>query len=178
VTESSARPESLLVSKPAYDRKKYFGDGWRIVEGNCDTREIVLSYQAVGEPVDRDGDGCKDDADILDPYTNTVINPHLSQIDHVLSLKRMWDGGAWKWSQQQRLDAAQDRNNLLAVSGAGPYGNEAKGDLGPDKWRPHAQSGWCRYATVYRFTATKYMIYLTPSEDVALSDMSATCPPR
>jgi hypothetical protein len=173
-----APPGYALETKPKYDRPKYFGDGWRTVEGNCDTREVVLSYQAVGDPVDSDKDGCKDDADILDPYTGNVINPHLSQIDHVLSLKRMWDGGAWKWTQQQRLDAAQDRDNLLAVTGAGPWGNEAKGDLGPDKWRPHVQAGWCRYATVYRYTAQKYLILLTPSEDVALRDMSSTCPPR
>jgi hypothetical protein len=158
---------------PAYDRDKDFGRGWAIVRGHCDTREVILERDAGLAAVDTDNDGCRDDGPVVDLYTGNTITPPQTQIDHVYSLKQAWVSGAWKWSLTQRVIFAQDQSNLRAVTGAV---NERKGDLGPSQWRPPAQSGWCGYQLIYRATAQRWALPITPDDDAALRDMASTCP--
>lgn len=158
---------------PAYDRDKDFGRGWALVHGHCDTREAVLERDAGLAAVDTDGDGCRDDGPIVDLYTGNTITPAQTQIDHVYSLKQAWVVGAWKWSAVQRAIFAQDQSNLRAVTGAV---NERKGDLGPGEWRPPARSGWCGYQMIYRATAVRWSLPISPADDAALRDMATTCP--
>jgi hypothetical protein len=158
---------------PPYDRDKDFGRGWATVHGHCDTRETVLERDAALNAVDTDGDGCKDDGPVVDLYTGNTITPQKAQIDHVYSLKQAWTGGAWKWSPVQRRIFALDQSNLRAVTGSL---NETKGDLGPAQWRPPARSGWCGYQMIYRATAARWNLPITPADDAALRDMATTCP--
>jgi hypothetical protein len=158
---------------PPYNRDVDFGRGWATVRGHCDTREAVLERDAGLAAVDTDGDGCKDDGPIVDLYTGNTIRPTQAQIDHVYSLKQAWEEGAWRWSPVQRRIFALDQANLRAVTGSV---NDAKGDLGPGGWRPPARSGWCGYQLIYRATAQRWTLPITPMDDVALRDMATTCP--
>lgn len=158
---------------PPYDRDKDFGRGWGTVHGQCDTREAVLERDAALNAVDTDGDGCKDDGPIVDLYTGNTILPTQAQIDHVYSLRQAWAGGAWKWSAVQRRIFALDMGNLRAVTSAV---NDRKGDLGPSQWRPPARSGWCGYQMIFRATAVRWSLPITPADDTALRDMAGTCP--
>ena len=177
---------------PKYDRNKDFGAGWDIVRGQCDTRELKIEEQAGQTAEDRDRDGCADDASLIDPYCG-LLNPtdfprgtpgfscpgrpvqgSSLQADHVLSEHAAWVLGAWRWTFKQRHEFSQDRTNLIMTYGPE---NQAKSDHGPDEWRPPDRAGWCSYARVYRYTSTKYLLLITPSQDVALRDMESTCPP-
>lgn len=176
LTSSTRTPTVVANTDPApppYNREADFGRGWATVNGHCDTREVVLERDAGLAAVDTDGDGCKDDGPIVDLYTGHVIRPAQAQIDHVYSLEQAWVGGAWKWPAVQRRIFALDQGNLRAVSASA---NDAKGDRGPAQWRPPARSGWCGYQLIYRATAARWALPVTPADDVALRDMATTCP--
>lgn len=176
---------------PQYDRDKDFGAGWDSVRGQCDTRELKIEEQSGAAAVDKDQDGCADDAALLDPYCG-LLNPtdfprgtpgfscpgrpvqgSSLQADHVLSEHASWVLGAWRWSPEQRRAFSQDRTNLIMTYGPE---NQSKGDRGPEEWRPPDRAGWCQYARVYRHTAIKYLFVITSVQDFALRDMELTCP--
>jgi hypothetical protein len=156
---------------PTYYRSE-FGTGWARVHGNCDTREVVLERDAGRTAVDSDGDGCKDDAPVLDVYTGRMVVARSADVDHVFSLKAAWDAGAWKWTSAQRRAFAQDQANLRAVSRSV---NESKGDRTPAQWNPPARSGACWFAMTYRATAERWHLVVSPADDAALNDMLTTC---
>jgi hypothetical protein len=154
---------------PRYEAK-YFGTSWPRIHGDCDLREVILERDSI-TPVDTDGDGCRDDGDVIDPYTGETVPAALAQIDHVMSKKDAWDTGAWQWSMVQRRIFFTDTANLRAVRGTL---NESKGDRGPDQWRPPKQ-GWCAYSVIYTATAARWQLELTPAKKAALSEMHTTC---
>lgn len=157
---------------PDYDRERYFGGRWKIVHGRCDVREVLIERASGPAAVDTDRDGCKDDGTFVDPYTGNTITGVQSEVDHVYPVKKFWDADGWLRTQAEREDFYQDQANLMLVTAAE---NQAKSNFGPDKWRPPAQSSWCEFARKYKFTTTKYLQPVTPSEEVALREMLATC---
>lgn len=126
-------PATTLTAAPGVPpyRREYFGIGWDRVRGNCDTREVILERAAGPAAVDTDGDGCKDDAPVLDPYTNRLVDAPHADADHVVALADAWYSGAWQWTPAQRHAFAQDQANLRAV---GASINRSKGDLTPATW--------------------------------------------
>jgi len=156
---------------PPYSRAA-FGTSWATVRGHCDTREIVLERDAGPAAVDTDGDGCRDDAPILDLYTARLVDPAHADADHVYPLRGAWDGGAWKWTPAQRRTFANDITNLRAV---GASINRSKGDLSPSRWKPPAKSGWCEYSRIYTGTAQKWHLPVSDADGTALRDMQTTC---
>lgn len=156
---------------PTYHRAE-FGTGWVRIHGNCDTREVVLERDASPAAVDSDGDGCKDDAPLVDVYTGRMVAARSADVDHVFSLKAAWNAGAWRWTPAQRRAFSQDQANLRAVSRSV---NEAKGDRTPSRWNPPARSGACWFAMTYRATANRWHLSVSPTDDAALNDMLTAC---
>lgn len=154
---------------PAYD-PKYFGTSWPRIHGNCDLREVILERDSI-TPVDVDQDGCRDDGQVIDPYTGELVSAKDTQIDHVLSKQDAWYAGAWAWSPAQRRIFFTDQANLRAVLGSL---NESKGDRGPDQWRP-SRVGWCAYSSIYSATAARWQLTVSPAKRAALTEMLATC---
>lgn len=76
----------------------------------------------------------------------------------MVSLRDAWDSGAAAWSATRRRLFANDAANLLATSAAI---TAAKGDRGPDQWRPQHHPGWCRYGGVYEATKQQHGLTLT-----------------
>ena len=112
-----------------------------------------------------------------DPYTGTTITfakVHATavQIDHMIPLKAVWDLGASRWTEQERVSYANDPAVLLAVSGSE---NESKGDRLADEWRPPNTADWCRYATQMVRVHAKYRLVVTPTERAALASMLHAC---
>jgi hypothetical protein len=165
-------PATSTIAVPPYHRDA-FGNGWSTVRGKCDTREVVLERDAGAAAVDTDDDGCKDDAPVKDLYTGRLVEPSHADADHVASLADAWDSGAWQWPTAQRRTFAQDQANLRAV---GASINRAKGDRGPDTFRPPDRAGWCTYATTYRATKQRWHLAITTVQNVAVADMLKTCP--
>jgi hypothetical protein len=116
---------------------------------------------------------------LADPYTGRTITFRRGRdstdvhIDHLYPLHRAWMYGAWKWPQRRRVRFANDRGNLLAVSGTA---NAAKGDSGPAEWRPPNRGYRCAYAADYIDIARLYHLPVTAPDRRALARTLATCP--
>jgi hypothetical protein len=168
------------AAPPAYERAK-FGPAWADTDHNgCDTRDDVLKRDLAGVKL-KDGDGCVVTSGLLtDPYTGALIvfkkgedTSAMVQIDHVVPLKAAWDAGAWAWTDQRRLEFANDQAGLLAVDGAQ---NEAKGAKGPSQWLP--PEGVCEYVLTYARTAGRWGLVLPRADrDAIVAAAGERCQP-
>ncbi|KFY06048.1 hypothetical protein V491_08888, partial [Pseudogymnoascus sp. VKM F-3775] len=95
-------------------------------------------------------------------------------IDHMVPLSNAWKSGAASWTTSQRQGFANDLVNpqLLAVT---DNVNQAKGDKGPEDWKPSLTSYHCTYAKMWVKVKSVYDLTITTAEKSALTTMLATC---
>lgn len=162
---------------PVYSRDS-FGPAWADVDGNgCRQRDDVLARDLVD--VERASNGCTVLRGVLevDPYTGKRIifqhdrvaepgNPASQGVqgEHVVSLKRAFVGGAWAWTDERRLQFANDLDNVIAVDG---IANQAKQDSGPAEWLPPTPYR-CTYATKYTQIITEWGLAVSEADRDAL----------
>lgn len=155
---------------PGYDRDADFGSDWRSTGDGCDMRQYILRRDLVRETLD----GCTVETGILhDTYTGRRIafdhdDPMTVQIDHRYPLAAAWDYGASTWSQQRRLDFANDPRNLIAADGPA---NMAKSDNTPSEWLPDTDV--CGYLRHYLKVAIRYDLSISRTD--ARTVRGATC---
>jgi hypothetical protein len=152
-----------------------FGQPWFDADGDgCDQRSQVLARDLTD--VQRKPGRCGVQSGTLDdPYTGTrVTSVSKVQIDHVVPLAEMWRSGAAAWAPEQRVAAANDLRNLVAVSGKV---NQSKGDKTPDEWMPPNASYACSYSRIYVTVKAAYKLTVAPAERSALENALATCAP-
>lgn len=165
---------------PGYDRDE-FGESWADVDGNgCRTRDDILARDLTDITK---LDDCRVSTGVLnDPYTGTTINFRRGtdggndggvQIDHVVALSNAWKSGANTWTDQQRLEYANDPYVLLAVD---DQENLDKGDGAADEWLPSNVAYHCDYVARQIGIKTKYKLSVTNSEYQAMADVLASCP--
>ena len=115
-----------------------------------------------------------------DPYTGqsrtftNLRDPRQAQdlpVDHTVALAVFWRYGAKDWTDQQRLVAANDLDNLVPTSAKV---NSSKGGLDAAGWRP-PKVGQCGFATRYVTIKARYQLGVDVSEKAALRQMLATC---
>lgn len=115
-----------------------------------------------------------------DPYTGqrrtftNLRDPRQAQdlpVDHGVALAVFWRYGAKDWTDQQRLIAANDLDNLIPTSSRV---NASKGGQDAASWRP-PRYGQCGFATRYVIIKQRYQLGVDTSEKAALSQMLATC---
>ena len=115
-----------------------------------------------------------------DPYTGqsrtftNLRDPRQAQdlpVDHTVALAVFWRYGANRWTDQQRLNAANDLDNLVPTSAKV---NSSKGGLDAASWRP-PKYGQCGFATRYVTIKGRYHLGVDTSEKAALRQMLATC---
>jgi hypothetical protein len=154
-------------------RRDRFGDGWLAAGGGCDTRERVL--QRDGRAV-RVGAGCRAvSGRWRSLYDGRILRRSSAvDIDHVVPLANAWRSGARAWSRRRRERFANDLRDpeLVAVSAAS---NRAKGDSGPQSWRPPRPAVWCLYARWWIDVKTVWRLSVTRAERRALDAMLTTC---
>jgi hypothetical protein len=170
-TPTTTETTTALTQPPSYARAR-FGSGWIDADGDgCDTRDEVLSRDAVIATYGRDG--CIDIVSIADPYTGLAVNGRGEiDIDHVVALGDAWRSGAYAWTDAERLSYANDQLNLLATS---DDVNRAKSDRGPDRWRPPDRGAWCAYAHLYGEVKRTYGLTVTDAQTAALAELSTGC---
>jgi hypothetical protein len=167
-----------------YDRDR-FGPAWSddvSVPGGhngCDTRNDMLHARMVRITVKPGTHNCVVlSGTLLDPYTghslsfNRAQNASAVQIDHIVPLAEAWRSGAARWTPDQRRNLANDPAELAPVDGKS---NSAKGDSGPDSWRPPNRGSWCWYAQTYISVKSRYHLSVQASEKTALGDMLKYC---
>lgn len=82
--------------------------------------------------------------------------------------------GAAAWTTARRQAFANDLTNpqLLAVT---DNVNQAKGDKGPEEWKPPLTSYYCTYSKMWIKVKSVYALTITSAEKTALTSMLATC---
>ncbi|MFC7983291.1 HNH endonuclease family protein [Streptomyces sp. NPDC057336] len=162
-----------------------FGPAWSDagtveMSGNsCPTRQDVLARDL--DDIVRAEDGCTVLSGVLhDRYTGRTIDfkrgPRTSmavQIDHVVPLALGWQSGARELTAEQRLNFANDLENLVATDGPT---NAGKGAKDASVWMPPRAEVHCWYATAQVRVKTKYRLSVTPSEKTALRTALESCP--
>lgn len=147
---------NVYPTTPDYERS-YFG-GWVDEDKDClDTRHEVLQKNAIHSTIHQ----CKVVSGLWrDPYTGSLLDdPYLIDIDHVVSLKDMWDRGAFMWNEEQLKDFANDFDNLVITHQSV---NRSKGSKGMLEWLPVANK--CHYVTHYVFVLEKYNMPVSERE--------------
>ena len=176
---SAATAESQLhaltvnsgLSMSGYSRDRFHI--WASQGHGCDTRDVVLKRQ--GHDVKATSDCKIYNGSWTSPYNGkTYTDPQAIQIDHVVPLADAWLSGAKNWSDDKREAFANDltRPQLLAVTSSL---NEAKGDQGPDQWKPPSREFWCQYAEDWISVKHFWQLTVTTAEKAALTDMLGTC---
>ncbi|KAF1811029.1 hypothetical protein P152DRAFT_459901 [Eremomyces bilateralis CBS 781.70] len=175
-SESSARTMLSGLTTAAGDATGYDRDlfpHWITISGKCNTRETVLKRD--GTDVETD-DACASTSgswfSVYDGATWTAASD--VDIDHVVPLSNAWKSGANEWTTAQRQTFANDLTNpqLLAVT---DNVNQAKGDKGPEAWKPPLESYWCTYARMWIKVKDIYSLTVNSDEKSALGEMLDTC---
>lgn len=184
---SSSEAAQLLVDIPAgepssadYERD-LFGSGWRDTDQNgCDSRNDILARDLTEPTFEPGTNDCVVLAGHLDdPYTGTSISfergqdtSSLVQIDHIVPLSWAFRQGAADWTDEQRIQFANDPMNLLAVDGSS---NMSKGDSGPADWLPEPRESHCGYASRFVTILTDYDLAVPHADRAALEAILTVC---
>ena len=178
-------PLFVASGGPAAPYRRAEWGGWT-TEGCQDTRTRVLVRDAEpGTILWRDGEGegsnSSKECEVAygrwtDPYTGAVISdPSRIDVDHMVPLKNAHESGGWRWSRERKRAYANDlnyRNHLRATLGSV---NRAKGDKGPDRWRPPKREAWCAYSLAYGAIKFRWGLSGTEAERLAVGEMMKTC---
>ncbi len=170
----------LAVAEPShadsYDRDLF--THWIDADGDCqDTRAEVLVVESRVPVTFTSASSCTvSTGDWLDPWSGAAsTTARALDVDHTVPLANAWRSGAWSWTPEQRRAFANDLSDaphLVAI----PLGeNRAKGDKGPEAWRPPSRSAWCEYARAWTAIKARWSLTASPSEWSALVEMGATC---
>ena len=172
-------PVKGRAPKTGYSRAQ-FGDAWSDIDHNgCDTRNDILNRDLTAKQ-HKNSRGCVVISGILnDPYTGKVINfmrgkdtSEQVQIDHVVALSDAWQSGAQEISAQERLQLANDPENLLAVDGPA---NQQKSDSDAATWLPANTSFRCPYVARQIRVKAKYHLWVKPAEKEAMINVLTPC---
>lgn len=166
--------DELTVARPAsmrgYSRARF--PHWTSTGENCDVRDTVLRRD--GQQIELNGCNVVDGQWLSQYDGETVTEPELIDIDHMVPLANAWRSGAAEWNDEQREQFANDltRPQLIAVTRSS---NRSKGDQNPAEWTPPAHSYWCRYAQDWIAVKHYWKLSVTSAEKTALREMLETC---
>lgn len=166
-------------------RRDYFGKGWASIDG-CSIRNLVLERDLDNITWLPKSNCIVATGTLDDPYTGQQLqfqhdavaipdNPGSQgvQIDHIVSLRAAWFGGANTWSESDRIAFANDTENLIAVDGPA---NNGKNALGPGEWLvPSNPDHRCDFAAQYVSVADKWSLAVTAEDKSALLRQLEMC---
>ena len=180
LTTLQSLPVKGRAPKTGYSRDQ-FGHAWTDTDRNgCDTRNDILRrdlYEVTVKPGTR---ACTVLSGTLeDPYTGVSIHfrrgkdtSRAVQIDHVVALSDAWQTGAQELSKQQRIELANDPDNLLAVDGAA---NQQKSDADAATWLPANKAYRCIYVEKQVRIKAKYGLWVKAAEKEAMVRVLNDC---
>ncbi|MEU2870559.1 hypothetical protein ABZ769_15345 [Streptomyces olivoreticuli] len=92
-----------------------------------------------------------------------------------MPLAAAWRAGADKWTADQRRDFGNDLKDPQLLIASEPS-NSAKGDSGPDKWKPQNRAFWCTYAEDYTHVRARWELTTTASAGAVRSGPTCRAP--
>jgi hypothetical protein len=156
-----------------YRRDRFMPGGrWQDPDGNgCNARQDALRAQSL---VAIQAPGCSTAGGVWSlayvPGETTV--PADVDVDHVVPLANAWRSGARNWETGRLVAYAADPVVLWVVDDGA---NQAKGDKGPEAWRPAVRAVWCTYAHRWISIKVTYGLTATTAERDALGQMMEEC---
>lgn len=169
-TQALSVAQGLQVRGRAPDTdysREAFGSAWRDVDRNgCDTRNDILQRDFATTILKAGTGECKVIGGTwTDPYSNESYTfddaPSGAQIDHVVSLKNAWQMGADQWSDDMRVEFANDPLNLRVTIASL---NQQKSDSNAASWLPPFKPGRCNFVATQVAVKSKWNLFVTESE--------------
>lgn len=148
---------------------------WTDEDRDCqNTRaEVLIQYSKMPVKFKRNKSCNVSHGRWYDFYTGKVFTKASDvDIDHIVPLAHAHRHGAANWSRSKKRSFANDPENLIPVD---DNTNQAKGDKGPDQWRPEQKSYWCEYAETWEYVKGKYSLTIGHKERQSLQIMRNTC---
>ena len=167
----------VAAGLPDYDRKHW--RHWIDADGDCQhTRNEVLIAESAVPAQFASEEGCRVESGWwTGPYTGeSFTGASEVDVDHMVPLANAHRSGGWAWSRERKGEYANSLgydNHLLVTSRAA---NRAKGDKGPEGWRPPLEGYWCVYAVDWIAIKNAWGLTVTEAEYAALREMLLTCP--
>lgn len=146
---------------------------WINQSGSCNTREVVLQRDGTG--VVTDSSCAATSGRWVSPFDGATWTAASDvDIDHMVPLSNAWKSGAASWTTARRQQFANDLTNpqLIAVT---DDVNQAKGDKGPEDWKPPLTSYYCTYSRMWIKVKSEWDLTITSAEKTALESMLSSC---
>jgi len=163
---------------PPYRRSDW--PQWTDADGDCrDTRQEVLVRDSAVPVHFTDPRRCIVATGIwADPYSGEIVTDAAQlAVDHLVPIGNVHRAGGWLWDAHKRaqyVNDLSDPDHLVAVRRSL---HQAKGDLGPEAWKPPRRGDWCAYARAWERIKARWQLTMTAAEHAAVGEMEATCPP-
>jgi hypothetical protein len=139
----------------------------------CDTRAEVLIEEALVKP--KVGKKCAlTGGKWLSPYDGkTTVKTSDLDIDHVVPLAEAWRSGAWAWTDQQRMEFANDLEDEWALNAVTASVNRSKGDKDISQWLP--KKNVCAYLGGWVTIKAKFELTVDIAEAKVISKYRESC---
>ena len=158
----------VAAGLPDYERKHW--RHWIDADGDCQhTRNEVLIAESAVPAQFASEEGCRVESGWwTGPYTGeSFTGASEVDVDHMVPLANAHRSGGWAWSRERKgayANALGYDNHLLVTSRAA---NRAKGDKGPEGWRPPLEGYWCVYAVDWIAIKNAWGLTVTEAEYAA-----------
>jgi hypothetical protein len=140
---------------------------WIDLDGDCqNTREEILN----ASNLDGQSNACSiTTGRWRDPYSgDTITDPSLLDIDHVVPLAEAHRSGAAYWDSTRRMEFANDLTLTFALLAVSLSQNRSKGDDDPANWLPVDSSFWKSYVLDWVAIKVKWNLTADSVELVAI----------
>jgi hypothetical protein len=155
-----------------YDRARF--KLWVDANKNgCDTRAEVLITEAIVKP--KKSSKCKlIGGKWLSSYDGiTYSDSSKLDIDHLVPLAEAWRSGAWAWTDQQRLEFANDLEDEWALNAVTASVNRSKGDKDISQWLP--KKNVCAYLVGWVNIKAKFELTVDIAEAKVINRYYKSC---
>jgi hypothetical protein len=139
----------------------------------CDTRAEVLIAEAIVKP--KIGAKCKlTKGRWLSVYDGKIHkNASKLDVDHLIPLAEAWRSGAWSWSDQKRMEFANDIDDEWALNAVTASVNRSKGDKDISTWLP--KKSICQYLAGWVSIKAKYEMTVDAQEAKVIAKYYDSC---
>ena len=146
-------------------KRSLFSENKDIDKDGCNTRAEVLERDSL-VPVKKSGARCAITSGKWQSAFDgrTWLQSRDVQIDHLVSLKEVWDSGGWAWSAAQRSDYANDLANRITLNVVSKNENAKKGEKDPSNYLPPLVSYRCTYLANWVAVKVQWKLSMDQSE--------------
>jgi len=156
----------------AYDRTLF--KLWVDADKNgCDTRAEVLIAEAKVKP--KKGANCKlTGGKWVSSYDGiSYTSTSKLDIDHLVPLAEAWRSGAWAWTEEQRMEFANNLSDEQALNAVTASVNRSKGDKDISAWLP--KKNVCTYLAGWVTVKARFGLTVDVREAAVISKYYNTC---